>query len=383
MTIGIDIRSAIGNKSGIGYYTMSLVTHLSKIDKKNQYFIYTSEKVDWNLGENFTQIIRSEKGFLNKFIWIMRLSLECFVGNKVDVFFSPNSLTLASLSFLRRNVVLTVHDLVPVVMKQTASKNVRFFFQQLPVALYFAKAILVPSIATKNDLFRLFKIPENKVFFTPEAAHDWCYGQTSKSEITRVKGNFNLPENYFLFVSTLEPRKNIPNLIRAFSIFSKTDKQNFKLVIGGKKGWLYDEIFDVVKEEKVEDGVIFTDYIADEDMLPLYKGATAFTFVPFMEGFGLTPLEAMATGIPVLTSNCSSLPEVTGDAALLADPNNVDDIAQNMKKLANDENLRKVLIKKGNEQVKKFSCDESAKLTLEVLEKVRKEKSNLKNQSAK
>ncbi len=368
MKIGIDIRSAIGNKSGIGYYTMSLVTHMSKIDNMNQYFLYTSEKVDWDLGENFTQIVRSEKGLINKILWIARLFLECFIGNKIDVFFSPNSLTLATLSLLRRNVVLTVHDLVPVVMKETTSKNVRFFFQQLPLALSFAKAILVPSLATKNDLLRLFKIPEDKVYFTPEAAHDWCYGQTSAGEIIRVKEKFSLPEKYFLFVSTLEPRKNIPNLIRAFSKFSKTDKQNFKLVIGGKKGWLYDEIFQVVKEEKVENKVIFTDYIADEDMLPLYKGATAFTFVPFMEGFGLTPLEAMATGIPVLTSNCSSLPEVTGDAALLADPNNVDDIASKMVSLANDETLRKDLVEKGNKQIQKFSWDKTAKLTLEVLD---------------
>jgi len=368
MKIGIDIRSAIGNKSGIGYYTMSLVTHLSKVDHINTYYLYTSQKVDWELSDNFIQIVRLENGILNKFLWMFKLFKECLIGKQVDVFFSPNSLTIATLSLFRRNVVLTVHDLVPVLMRGTTNHNVRFFFIQLPIALKLSRAILVPSIATKKDLLRLYKIPENKVFLTPEAAHDWCFGKTTEEEIKRVKSKYNLPENYFLFVSTLEPRKNIPNLVRAFSKFSKKDTQNFKLVIGGKKGWMYDEIFAVVEEEKLKNKVIFTDYIPDEDLLPLYKGAVAFTFVPFMEGFGLTPLEAMATGTPVLTSNCSSLPEVVNDAALLVNPNDVIGIAGMMKRLAEDMNLRQQLINKGNKQVKNYSWKKTAELTLEVLE---------------
>ena len=370
MKIGIDIRSAIGQKSGVGYYTKSLVEALASIDDGNQYFLYTSERVDWGLGSNFHQIVRSDTGFVKKWNWMFSLIIECFLLGKVDVFFSPHSLSIATLSLFRRNVVLTIHDLVPVVMRETTSRNVRLFFRQLPWAVHLAKAILVPSQATKDDLLRLYKISKEKVFLTPEAAHDWCFEKTTKKEIKRVKKKFDLPEKYFLFVSTLEPRKNIPNLIRAFSKFSQTDKQGVKLVLGGKKGWLYDEIFKVVKEEQLENKIIFTDYIPDEDMLPLYKGATAFTFVPLMEGFGLTPLEAMATGIPVLTSNCSSLAEVAGDAALQAGPNDVDDIAQNMRKLAEDKILRKNLIRKGLVQVRKFSWQRTAKLTLSALERV-------------
>jgi glycosyltransferase involved in cell wall biosynthesis len=378
MKVGIDVRTAVGKKTGIGYYTQSLVLALSSIDKENEYLLYTNEELDWKLGSNFHQIVRNEKGLINKVLWIFRLALECFILNKVDVFFSPNSLTLVTLSFLKKNCVLTVHDLVPVVMKETSSSNVRFFFHQLPIACKIARAIIVPSEATKKDLLSNFKIDENKVHLIQEASHNWCFQKTTKEEIDRVKTKFALPENYFLFVSTLEPRKNVPHLIRAFSKFSKTDNQNFKLVIGGKKGWMYDEIFEVVKDEKIENKIIFTDYISDDDILPLYKGATAFTFVPFMEGFGLTPLEAMATGIPVMTSNCSSLPEVTSDAAILVDPKNIDEIAEGMRKLATDVDLRKSLAEKGLKQVTKFSWIKSAELTLSVLEKVYNEKNIIK-----
>lgn len=372
MKIGVDVRTAVGRKTGIGYYTQSLIGALSKIDRKNEYYLYTTEKLNWKLRTNFHQIVRSEKGFVNKILWTFHLAMECFVFGKVNVFFSPNSLTLVTISILNRKCVLTIHDLVPVLMKQTTSRNVQFFFRQLPIACRIAKAIIVPSESTRKDLLSNFKIDSDKVYLTQEAAHDWCFGKVSEAEITKIKKKYNLPEKYFLFVSTLEPRKNISNLIRSFSKFSKNDKQGFKLVIGGKKGWMFDEIFDVVKDENVEDKVIFTDYLPDDDMLPLYKGSTAFTFVPFMEGFGLTPLEAMATGIPVMTSNCSSLPEVAGEAAILVDPNSIDEMAKGMRELAKDVELRKSLIRKGLKQVKKFSWEKTARQTLYIFEKVAK-----------
>lgn len=368
MKIGIDINSAIGKKAGIGYYTESLVKALSKIDQQNEYFLYTPEKVNWELGDNFHQIVLSKDSLFNKLFWFLRLFIDTQISNVVDVFLTPNSLPIATLSFLKRNVVLSIMDIVPYKMSRTSELKVRLLFMQLPFALKMSKRILAISNATKNDLISELNIPEDKITVTHLAAHDWCFEETTKTEIERVKEMYKLPEKYFLFVSTLEPRKNIPNLIRGFAKFVENDKQGFKLVIGGKKGWLYDEIFEVVKEETVEDKIIFTDYLPDEDMLPLYKGATAFTFVPFMEGFGLTPLEAMAAGLPVMTSNTSSLPEVVGDAAIKVNPNNVDEISKGMRELAENDSLRNELRKKSKIQVKKFDWKNTAKLTLDVLE---------------
>ncbi len=370
MNIGIDIKSAVGNKAGIGYYTKSLVQALSAIDKENNYFLFSTADIDWHLGENFKTIVYPYSGLINKLLWHLKTLWMVQFSNKIDVFFSPNSLTIPMLSFFKRNNVLSVMDLVPYKMSKTAELKVRLLFAQMPLALKMSKSLVAISEATKNDLVEYMKVDPKKITVTPLAAHDWCYEETTEEEINRVQKKYYLPEKYFLFVSTLEPRKNIPNLIRAFAKFSKADKQNFKLVIGGKKGWLYDEIFQVVKDEEVEDKIIFTDYIADEDMLPLYKGATAFTFISWMEGFGLTPLEAMAVGLPVLCSNTSSLPEVVGDAAILVSPESVEQIAEDMRQLAEDEKLRKELIEKGKLQASKFSWEKTAKLTLEVLEKV-------------
>jgi len=367
MKIGIDINSAIGKKAGIGYYTESLVKALAKIDQKNEYFLYTPEMVEWQLGKNFHQVIMPKKSIISKVIWFLKIFVDTQIRNSVDVFLSPNSLPIATMSFIRKNVVLSIMDIVPYKLSKTAELRVRLLFLQLPLALRISKEILTISNATKQDLLSELSVPESKITVTHLATHDWCFGKATTEDILRVRKLYTLPENYFLFISTLEPRKNVPNLIRAFEKFSRADTQGYKLVIGGKKGWLYDEIFHVVEEERVEEKVIFTDYIADEDLLPLYQGASVFTFVPFMEGFGLTPLEAMTCGIPVLTSNTSSLPEVVGDAAITVDPDSVDEIAAGMKRLAEDGKLRGELVKKGYNQAKKFSWEKTAKLTLTVL----------------
>jgi len=371
ITIGIDIRSALGRKTGIGYYTYSLVRSLAKLDQKNDYVLYTTKKVKWGLPTNFVQQIYPANSIFQKILFILRTWNSFSFKKEVDVFFSPAALTFATLGVFSKNVVLTIHDIVPKVMGKTAAKNVRFFFLQLPVALKYATKIVVPSIATKNDLENYTKVDPRKVSVTPEAAHEWCYQDVTEEQLKEVVAKYNLPKNYFLFVSTLEPRKNIPTLIKAFARFSYKDTQNYKLVIGGKKGWLYDAIFTEVEIHNLQDKIIFTDYIADHDLLPLYKQAKAFTFVPLMEGFGLTPLEAMVVGIPVITSNTSSLPEVVGDAAITVDPNDVTEISDALKKVANDEELREEMIEKGKKQSEKFSWDKCAKLTLEAIESVK------------
>ena len=174
--------------------------------------------------------------------------------------------------------------------------------------------------------------------------------------------------DYLLYVGTLQPRKNLVRAIEAFGLLKRDS--TLKFVIAGKKGWLYDEIFEKVKELNLENEVIFTGYVPDEDLPELYKNAKAFIFVSLYEGFGLPVLEAMSYGIPVLTSNTSSLPEVAGDAALLVDPENTEEIAKGMERLLTDEKLRQQLISKGKEQIKKFSWEKAAKETLQVLEEV-------------
>jgi glycosyltransferase involved in cell wall biosynthesis len=176
---------------------------------------------------------------------------------------------------------------------------------------------------------------------------------------------FGITKPYILFVGTLQPRKNIAKLIEAFS---QLKNKNTQLVIVGKKGWLWEEIFNAPAKFGVLERVKFLDFVSNEDLPGLYKNALCFVLPSLYEGFGLPVLEAMKFGCPTVISNVSSLPEVGGDASLYFDPQSVDDIAQKIEMVVSDEKLRAEMVKKGYNQVKQFSWEKTAKQTLKVLE---------------
>jgi glycosyltransferase involved in cell wall biosynthesis len=187
--------------------------------------------------------------------------------------------------------------------------------------------------------------------------------------IEAVKARYGIAGDYALFVGTLQPRKNLIRLIEAFSNF-RFPISDFRLVIAGKKGWLYQEIFRWVEELGLEKKVVFTGYVPEGDLPVLLSGARLFVFPSLYEGFGLPVLEAMACGTPVVCSNASSLPEVAGDAAVLVDPQDVEGLAAAMERVLGDEELRAELIVRGFEQARKFSWERCARETLDVLESV-------------
>jgi len=204
--------------------------------------------------------------------------------------------------------------------------------------------------------------------------------------IEAVKARYGIAGDYVLFVGTLQPRKNLIRLIEAFSPSTRLRRaqssrsgrrlsnpqspiSNLQLVIAGKKGWLYEEIFQQVEELELEGKVVFTGYVVAGDLPALLSGAGLFVFPSLYEGFGLPVLEAMACGTPVICSNASSLPEVAGDAALLVDPLDVEGLAAAMERVLGDEALRAELIERGFERARKFSWERCARETLDVLER--------------
>ncbi|MBO5382759.1 MAG: glycosyltransferase family 4 protein, partial [Ruminococcus sp.] len=188
-----------------------------------------------------------------------------------------------------------------------------------------------------------------------------------KVRIEEVKKSLEIEGEYFLYLGTIEPRKNLERLIEAYYIFSqRTGGECPKLVLAGGKGWLYDSIFAKVTELKLSDKIIFTKYVPSEDMNALMCGALAFVFPSVYEGFGMPPLEAMACGVPVLVSGEASLPEVTGDCAVIVDAYSPENIAEGMNKLYSDSNLREELSKRGLERAQSFSWDNSAEILYNV-----------------
>jgi glycosyltransferase involved in cell wall biosynthesis len=214
-----------------------------------------------------------------------------------------------------------------------------------------ANRIIVVSENTKKDLVVLYKVAAKKV----DVIYSGVGGRENILDVETVRKKYNLPDNFILFLGTLEPRKNVEGLIRAFEIYKMTKKNDYKLVVVGPRGWLYKKILARAGKSPVRDDIKFINYIAPEEKFTFYKLAKLFVYPSFYEGFGFPPLEAARAGTPVIVSTNSSLPEVMGEAALMVDPYNTAEIAKVMAECLSDEKLRGGLILKGKMQAEKFS----------------------------
>jgi glycosyltransferase involved in cell wall biosynthesis len=243
------------------------------------------------------------------------------------------------------------------------------------ISILLSKVVFVISANTKEEIVRKYPFASKKVVVTPLAYDQNLFNtKVAKEDIERVKNKYTIVSDYILFLSTLKPSKNIGGLIDALNILI-SQYPNILLVIAGKKGWLYASIFEKVKKLKLEDKIIFTDYVSEEDKPALVAGAKVFCLPSFHEGFGLDVLNAMACGVPVVISDKGSLPEVAGDAGVYVDPNSPKSIADGIDKVLSMDDIEyNKLSKKGLDQVKKFSWEKTALKTLEALDYVYRQK---------
>jgi glycosyltransferase involved in cell wall biosynthesis len=230
--------------------------------------------------------------------------------------------------------------------------------------------MICDSVSTKNDCMKLLKIPEKRLKVIPLSADEQYKPIKNKEHIRdELKREYNIDYPFILFVGTLEKRKNVPILLKSFYKLKKS-KLNHKLVIVGGKGWKYTRIFDLIEGLNLENDVIFTDYVSDEYLVKLYNAADLFVYPSLYEGFGLPPLEAMACGCPVITSNTSSLPEVVGDAGVMVDPNDIDSLTESMIKILTDNEYREEMGRKSLERAHMFSWKKTAEETWDVYKEV-------------
>lgn len=250
-------------------------------------------------------------------------------------------------------VVNTVHDLVYLNFPETMEKrNYRRLCNHLKRSCQEADIVITVSHTIKQEIADQMGIPKEKIRVV--------YNGVDQKRFHPNAGRLaSMPEHYFLYLGTLEPRKNLTGLLEAYQL-GKKRFDGCKLVLGGAKGWEYNEIFQKVRELGLENDVVFPGYLPAERLPALYAGADAFVFPSFYEGFGIPPLEAMACGTPVITSCCSSLPEVAGDAAVLVNPYHREELAAAMERVLTDEILRKTCICRGLERVKKFTWEKAA-----------------------
>lgn len=376
MKIGIDIRTATGSKAGKGWYTWHLVKELLRLDKKNGYILYTNAiSADLAVMHNtHIKLIHRNPVLWHTAVikdWKKEIGHDRF-GQAGNLFFAPTSYIIPALLPKEYPSVITVHDLVaflhPHLHQFKATVVEKFLLKR---ALRKTRHVLVPSENTKKDLMRLFRYPEEKITVTPlgvdEVFREEGRGARDEGKAALVRKKYNLSDEFILTVSGLEPRKNVSTLIDGVAQVRKKHPR-IKLVILGGKGWKSKKTQKKIAKRK--DFVIHLEHCTPEELPFFYHLAKIFVFPSLYEGFGLPPLEALASGCPVICSNTSSLQEVVGDAGLFFAPQDVPTLQTHIEKLLTDELLRKQLIKKGAAQASHFSWKDTAKKTLAVFNSI-------------
>lgn len=286
----------------------------------------------------------------------------------LDIFFSPHFL-LSPVSDKCRQII-TFHDLSFEYFPEFFPWRKRFWHASLSpeTRARQAKKIIAVSQSTKDDLVKLYGLPEKKIKVVYSGVGDE-FKKIPAETCRAVKKKYNLPDNFILYFGTIEPRKNLVGLIEAYEIFrQKLGPGNApSLVIAGQVGWFYKKTMLAAQQSVYAKDIIFTGFVEPVDKAYLFNLAALFVYPSFFEGFGFPPLEAMACGVPVICSHTSSFPEVVGDAALMVDPYNFEELAWAIKEVRQDNNLRADLISRGLERVKNFSWDKCAKETLGFL----------------
>ena len=368
MRIGIDYTSAVRQHGGIGRYTRSLVRALIGLDEQNQYVLLVADRSNQASMEKWPDNVRVRRipcsDRWTTFLWQrVRLPLPVQLATgRLDLFHSPDFVLPPAGS---TPTLLTVHDLS---FLRVPECFVPGFAQYLGQAVTRSAArathILADSHSTRVDLVELLKVDEARITvlypgiearFTP--VHDPVL-------LRRVRCTYGLPDRFVLNIGTLQPRKNLVLLIEAFGQVIKNAPpaaEDLNLVIAGTKGWKYEEILRAAAHSSVANRVHLLGFVRDADLPALYSLASVFAFPSLYEGFGLPVLEAMACGIPVVTGDNSSLPEVAGQAALLIDVKNRDAIADALLRLLSDRALRTKLEEAGLEQSRAFTWERAAR----------------------
>ncbi|PJW16463.1 glycosyltransferase family 1 protein [Geobacillus sp. WSUCF-018B] len=363
MKIGIDLRVLDSlNITGLGRYALNLTKELIKF-KEEYYFIGNVDRSELEYTKNMTIPIELPYGdieFANKL-----LSLIGYVED-LDMMFSPFYPLPERRTF---KGIVTIHDLIPLrlpeIFRNTGIYN--FYDTYMRECAEHIDHIITVSNSTKQDIMELYGIEEEKISVIYLAGHSKCFNREDVGEAQqKVFEKYRINKGYILSLCTLEPRKNLTRLLKAYEIIRTKLKEEFHLVFVGGFGMRSEELIREIEKSPFKDNIIMTGYVPDEDLGVLYSNAEVFVYPSLYEGFGLPVLEAMGYGVPVVTSNVSSLPEVGGDAALYCNPYDVESIAYTIEKVLLSPTLQRQLREKSLERSKLFSWEKTALQTRDV-----------------
>jgi glycosyltransferase involved in cell wall biosynthesis len=373
MKIGIDARFYGTVGKGLGRYSQKLIENLEKIDSENQYFIFL-RKENWNDYEpsrnNFTKVLANIPWY----------------GIREQILF-PRLLKKYNLSFVhfphfnvpllwRGKFIVTIHDLILMhfpTKRATTLSPLLYSFKKLAYKIVISRAvrrsekIIAVSEHTKRDLIEIFRIPASKIIVTYEAVD--LAQQAPRQSARHVLARYDIIKPYILYVGNAYPHKNLERMLLAFKQILKRHP-HLRLVLVGRQDYFYKRL-KIFSENNFVNNVVFTDFVADDDLGIIYREALLYFFPSLYEGFGLPPLEAMSRNVPVASSNSTCLPEVLGNAAFYFEPKAISEMAETMEKLILDSELRRNLIKAGANQIKKYSWLNMAFITKKIYEKIK------------
>lgn len=379
MKVSLELQPCLKNRSGIGIYTYEISKNLQRfhdVDLCGDIFNFINRNdIDKDLeGLTFNNKVFTPFPYgVYRRVWhYIPIKYNWLFNDKSDIYHFFNFIVPPRI---KGKVITTIHDMTYKLYPETMAKNnLKRIENDIEYSVNRADKIITVSESSKKDILKFLDVDESKIEVVYNGVE---YDKFNKSyveeEKSKVRQKYNLPRKYILYMGTLEPRKNIESIIEAFGLYKTKNNlvsKDIKLVIAGKKGWLFESIFNLVSKLSLKDEVVFTDYVDENDKPLIYKMADLFLFPSLYEGFGIPVLEAMASSVPVITSNVSSLPEVAGDAAILVEPKDTEAIAKYINEITNNEELKKDLVKRGHAQAKKFTWEASAEKTYNIYKQI-------------
>jgi glycosyltransferase involved in cell wall biosynthesis len=366
MRVGIDARMAYYTEAGIGQYIRRLVKGLAASNSPDQFLLFQSRK-DLAVMANTDRFQRRNLWTPSHHRieqWILPLEVAF---SQVDVLHSPDFIP----PFWRNmRSVITIHDLHFLRFPHFLTEEAARYYGQIDEAVRRTDHIIAVSDSTREDTISLLGVPADRITRIYEAADPAFRPIDDEKALAAVRQKYGLPDKFVLFVSTIEPRKNIPVLLQALRLLLDRHGPLAPLVLVGKRGWLFDDVFATVQELELENDALFLGRVSQEDLILLYNAATVHVHPSMYEGFGLPPLEAMTVGTPTVVSDVSSLPEVVGDAGWRVEPDDIEGWAAALGRLLADDDLRQDYRQRGFEQASKFSIERMAQETLAVYRRV-------------
>jgi len=374
--IGIDARFAVHNRRGIGNYTLELICNLAELDNKNNYILYIDTNDKENILPKRENFRISQLAPRNYAIWEQYVLPKQAKIDGIDLLHCTGN---TSPIYLDKSIklVTTIHDVMFLKDNQVLAQSESLYQR---CGRFYRKTIVSRAISRANKIITISGFSKDDIKkhisnlndIDIDVIYESCASRfcilNKEDAMEAIASEFGIEDKYFLTLGAIDPRKNTELILNTFIALKEAGRIKEKLVVVGLPNWKQTKYHKIVQLSKCSGEVVFTNFINEDDLVKLYNGAIAFLYPSLYEGFGLPPLEAMACGTPVITSNTTSIPEIVGNAALLIDPTNGEELSGAIVKLSGDNTLRVELIQKGFLQVAKYSWRKMAQETLQLYE---------------